>query len=192
VLNDNANQRLGVIAGSLRKASFSRALAACLANYAPSGVVIEELPSVGTLPLFNQDVLDEGAPAALSEFAGAIRNVDGVIIVSPEYNWSIPGVLKNALDWVSRLNPHPLQNKPVTIFTCSPGLLGGARAHAPIRNVLHSLDCRIQARPEVQISQIRTKLSADFSTIADAATAEFVTQRIAAFSAFAGRAQQSA
>lgn len=178
--------RLGFIAGSLRKKSYSRALAQSLIGLAPGGVEIEELPSIWALPLFNQDVLDEeGIPAALSELAEAIGSVDGLIIVSPEYNWSIPGALKNALDWISRLNPNPLKDKPVTIFTCSPGLLGGARAHPPIRNVLHALDCRILARPEVQIAQIRTKLSEDVSIITDAATAEFVTQRLAAFSEFA-------
>lgn len=180
--------RLGAIAGSLRKKSFSRAFARCLNGLAPPDVSIEELPSIGALPLFNQDVLDEeGIPASLAELTDMIASTQGLIFVSPEYNWSIPGVLKNALDWISRLNPAPLQDKPVIIFTCSPGLLGGARAHAPLRNVLHSLDCRILARPEVQISQIRTKLSEDMSSIADTATAEFVAQRLAAFSEFARR-----
>lgn len=180
--------RLGAIAGSLRKKSFSRAFARCLNGLAPPDVSIEELPSIGALPLFNQDVLDEeGIPASLAELTDMIASTQGLIFVSPEYNWSIPGVLKNALDWISRLNPAPLQDKPVIIFTCSPGLLGGARAHAPLRNVLHSLDCRILARPEVQISQIRAKLSEDMSSIADTATAEFVAQRLAAFSEFARR-----
>ncbi|MCO5160189.1 MAG: NAD(P)H-dependent oxidoreductase [Mesorhizobium sp.] len=183
--------RLGAIAGSLRKKSFSRALTRCLNGLAPLNVTVQELPSIGALPLFNQDILDEGGiPAPLAELTEAIATMQGLIFVSPEYNWSIPGVLKNAIDWISRLNPAPLQDKPVIIFTCSPGLLGGARAHAPLRNVLHSLDCRILARPEVQISQIRTKLSDDMSSIADTATAEFVAQRLAAFSEFARRNSQ--
>lgn len=179
--------RIGVIVGSLRKASFSGALARSLPGLAPGNVVVDSLPSIGTLPLFDQDVLDQGVPEALAELAAGIRAVDGVIIVSPEYNWSIPGVLKNALDWLSRLNPGPMQGKPVTIFTTSPGLLGGARAHAPIRNVLHSLECRILVKPEVQISQIKSKLAQDTATITDAATAGFVAQQLAAFSAFVRR-----
>ncbi|WP_284778001.1 NADPH-dependent FMN reductase [Agrobacterium sp. lyk4-40-TYG-31] len=181
-------QTLGVMAGSLRKQSFSRALGHCLGALAPEHVTIEELPSIGDLPLFNQDIMDEtGAPTALTQLAERISAVDGVIIISPEYNWSIPGALKNALDWLSRLNPAPLAEKPVTIFTCSPGLLGGARAHPPIRNVLHALDCRILARPEVQITQIKAKMAPDLSAVTDSATAEFITQRLAAFSAFAQR-----
>ncbi|MDP3342202.1 NADPH-dependent FMN reductase [Frigidibacter sp.] len=179
--------RLGVMLGSLRKASFNAALGRSLATYAPSNTRIDLLPSIGMLPHYNQDILDEGIPEALAQLAEAIRAVDGVIIVSPEYNWSMPGVLKNALDWLSRLNPGPLQDKPVTLFTSSPGLLGGARAHAPIRNVLLALDCKVLVKPEVQISQIKAKLSADTPTITDAATADFVTQRLAAFSDFARR-----
>lgn len=178
--------RLGTLVGSLRRASFNRALARGLQALAPTGVQIEDLPTIGALPLFNQDILDsDGAPPALTRLVEAIGSVDGVIIVSPEYNWSIPGVLQNALDWLSRLTPGPMQGKPVTIFTASPGLLGGARAHAPLRNVLHALDCRILARPEVQISQIRSKLAVETATITDAATADFVAQRLQAFGAFA-------
>lgn len=180
--------RFGVIAGSLRKQSFSRALGHCLEGLAPADITVEQLPSIGALPFFNQDILDEtGAPAALTELAERIAAVDGVIIISPEYNWSIPGALKNALDWLSRLNPNPLAEKPVTLFTCSPGLLGGARAHPPIRNVLHALDCRILARPEVQITQIKGKMAPDLSAVTDPATAEFITQRLSAFGAFAKR-----
>lgn len=171
--------------GSLRKNSYCRALSQSLGGLAAKHTEIEELPSIGTLPLFNQDIIDDqGVPHAVIQFARAIAEVDGVIIVSPEYNWSIPGVLKNALDWVSRLPDGPLQNKPVTIFTCSPGLLGGARAHSPIRNVLHGLDCKILARPEVQIGQIAAKISFDPPTLNDSSTAEFVAARITAFTEF--------
>jgi len=179
--------RLGVLAGSLRRASFTAALARSLPGLAPQGTEIVPLPSIGDLPLFNQDILDHGVPGALSELAGEIRAAGGVIIVSPEYNWSIPGVLKNALDWLSRLNPGPMEGKPVTLFTASPGLLGGARAQAPIRNVLHSLDCRILAKPEVQIAQVRTRVSVETDTITDTATADFIRERLEAFSAFVRR-----
>ena len=185
MLNNGQILRLGTIAGSLRKNSYCRVLSQSLQSLAPEHTQIEELPSIGSLPLFNQDILDEdGVPDGVAQLSEALSKVDGLIIVSPEYNWSIPGALKNALDWISRVPATPLQNKPVTIFTCSPGLLGGARAHPPIRNVLHALDCKILARPEVQIAQIAAKISFDPPKITDATTAEFITARIKAFADF--------
>lgn len=185
MLDDVRTLRLGVMPGSLRKNSFCRVLSQSLQSLASDDTQVEELPSIGSLPLFNQDILDEeGVPDGVARLSEALAGVDGIIIVSPEYNWSIPGALKNALDWISRVPEVPLQNKPVTIFTCSPGLLGGARAHPPIRNVLHALDCKILARPEVQIAQIATKISFDPPKITDAATAEFVTARLVAFGDF--------
>ncbi|OWU83218.1 hypothetical protein ATO6_20085 [Oceanicola sp. 22II-s10i] len=171
--------------GSLRKAAFSGRLARSLSALAPSDLRVELLPSVGLLPLYDQDILDEEVPQAVTELAGLISKSDAFAIVSPEYNWSIPGVLKNALDWLSRLKPQPLEDKPVILLTCSPGLLGGARAHAPIRNVLHALDTRILARPEVQISGVAQKLEGD--SISDPATADFVTARLKAFNEFIRR-----
>ncbi|NSY39351.1 NADPH-dependent FMN reductase [Leisingera sp. ANG59] len=177
--------RIGTITGSLRKGSFSRVLAESLPALSGADIEISEMPTVGALPLFDQDLLDEdGVPQTVADLAEAVRAVDGLIIVSPEYNWSIPGALKNALDWLSRLESKPTVDKPVTIFTCSPGLLGGARAHPPIRNVLHALDCRILARPEVQISNVKAKIAPNPSRLTDLSTAEFVTQRIAAFAEF--------
>lgn len=177
--------KLGTMTGSLRKASFSRVLSKSLPALAEPNVSILELPSVGDLPLFNQDILDEnGVPQSVATLAEAVRSVDGLIIVSPEYNWSIPGPLKNALDWLSRLDPQPFADKPAMIITSSPGLLGGARAHPPIRNVLHGIGCRILARPEIQISQIAAKVTTNPAAISDSATADFVTQRLAAFAAF--------
>jgi len=176
-----------VMVGSLRKAAFTGRLARSLAPLAPSDMRIELLPSVGLLPHFNQDVLDGGVPQVVGDLRDSITAADGLLIVTPEYNWSIPGALKNALDWLSRLKPQPLADKPVMILSSSPGLLGGARVHPPVRNILHSMDARILARPEVQISGIAQKLTPEGDGIADAATAEFVAARLAAFGEFARR-----
>lgn len=175
----------GTLAGSLRQASYSRLLARCLPALAPAGIRIGELGSVGDLPHFDQDLMAEAVPRPAADLAAQIAELDGLILVSPEYNWSIPGVLKNALDWLSRLDPMPLGDLPVLIVTCSPGLLGGARAHPPIRNVLHALDCRILARPEIQISRIAGKLDPASVTVSDPDTAEFLRQRLADFAHFA-------
>lgn len=153
--------RLGVLEGSLRKASLSRAAARAVEGLAPAGLQTEMLPNPGTLPLFDQDLFDAGLPAPVSALLDAVKRCDAVLIVTPEYNWSVPGALKNALDWVSRVQPMPLANKPVAIWSVSPGLLGGARVHESLRQVLHSLDMRIMAKPEVQIAQARLKLDID-------------------------------
>lgn len=175
---------LGTLTGSLRAGANSRLLARCLPPLAPEGVRIIDLPSVGELPHFDQDLMAESIPAPVARLGAAAAGVDGLILVSPEYNWSIPGVLKNALDWLSRLKPLPLAGKPVLIVTSSPGLLGGARAHAPMRNILHSMDCRILARPEIQIAQVAGKLDAGSATVSDPQTSDFLKERLADFARF--------
>ena len=87
-----------IMVGSLRKGSFNAAIARALPALAPEGVTIEPLPSVGDFPLYNHDVQDSGFPSIVTSTAETIRKADGIIIVTPEYNHSIPGVLKNAID----------------------------------------------------------------------------------------------
>ncbi|MDO5703711.1 MAG: NADPH-dependent FMN reductase [Paracoccus sp. (in: a-proteobacteria)] len=176
--------RLGTLTGSLRAESYSRRVALAVADLIPEDARISELPSVGLLPHFDQDLLADGVPQSVANLSQALAEQDGLVLVSPEYNWSIPGVLKNALDWLSRLHPMPLKDLPVLIVTASPGLLGGARAHAPIRNVLHSLDCRILARPEIQIARVPEKLAVDTPRISDPQTAAFLRERLQAFVEF--------
>lgn len=177
--------RVGVMVGSLRRAAYSGMIARSLPELAPERMEIALLPSIGALPHFDQDILNEtGVPAPVEALAAAIRACDGLTIASPEYNWSIPGVLKNALDWLSRLKPMPLTGMPALIVTASPGLLGGARAHPPIRNVLHALDCRILARPEIQITNCASRIDATVPRISDPDTAAFVAARLADFDAF--------
>ena len=89
-----------VMVGSLRKGSFNAAIARALPPLAPEGVTIEPLPSVGEFPLYDHDIQDGGFPPVVTSTAEAIRKADGIIIVTPEYNHSIPGVLKNAIDWL--------------------------------------------------------------------------------------------
>lgn len=97
--------RILALGGSLREASRNRALLAEAAALAPAGTVVDlsQLAIIGSLPLFNQDVLEsEGFPAGVSELKDALRGADGLLIATPEYNWGIPGFLKNAIDWASR------------------------------------------------------------------------------------------
>jgi chromate reductase len=125
------------ICGSLRKGSFNAALARLAPKLAPPGMAVTAAPSLDTFPLYNHDVQDaSGFPAAAEELAAAIRAADGVLICSPEYNWSVPGVLKNAIDWVSRMKDQPFAMKPVAIQSAATGLLGGSRMQYHLRQSL--------------------------------------------------------
>jgi chromate reductase len=173
--------------GSLRKASCNAAVARALPALAPQGVTIQPLGSVGDFPLYNADIQAEGFPAAVLAMGEAIAKADGVIIVTPEYNYSMPGVLKNGLDWLSRLSAQPFAGKPVAIQTGSPGLVGGARAQYHLRQTLVFLDATVMNKPEVMISQIMTKVDAATGELTDEATRTFIATQLKSFAAFARR-----
>ncbi len=98
--------------GSLRKGSFNGMVARTLPGIAPAGMDISALPSIGDIPLYDADIQEEeGFPQRVQEIAQQIREADGVVIVTPEYNYSVPGGLKNAIDWLSRLPEQPLSGK---------------------------------------------------------------------------------
>ena len=123
--------KLVTLLGSLRKGSYNAAVARALPALAPDGVEVFALPSIRDLPLYDADVQAEGFPPAVIALAAQIRAADGVLIVTPEYNYSLPGVLKNAIDWLSRVPEQPLAGKPVAIQTASMGVIGGARCRMP-------------------------------------------------------------
>ncbi|EIE3008153.1 NAD(P)H-dependent oxidoreductase [Escherichia coli] len=112
--------------GSLRKGSFNGMVARTLPKIAPASMEVNALPSIADIPLYDADVQqEEGFPATVEALAEQIRQADGVVIVTPEYNYSVPGGLKNAIDWLSRLPDQPLAGKPVLIQTSSMGVIGG-------------------------------------------------------------------
>jgi len=175
---------IGILEGSARRASLSRAAGRAVPGILPDGMTAVTLPNPGDLPIFNQDLLDDGMPTAVSALIDAVAAVDAVLIVTPEYNWSIPGGLKNALDWLSRKNPNPLAHKPVTIWSVSPGLLGGARVHESLRHTLLCQDMLVMAKPEVQIAGAKGKLDVDAGQITHADTADFLRGHLSAFATF--------
>jgi chromate reductase, NAD(P)H dehydrogenase (quinone) len=171
--------------GSVRKGSFNAAIARTLPDLAPAGVSIELLPSVARLPIYDADLQAEGFPADVLALGAAIKAADGLIIVTPEYNYSIPGGLKNAIDWVSRLPDKPFAGKPVLIQSASMGLLGGARAQYQLRQVLVFLDVHAMNTPEVMVGQAHTKVGGDPPTLTDPGTRDFIAGQLAKFAAFA-------
>lgn len=167
------------LVGSLRKGSFNAAVAHTLPELAPEGVTISHLGSPGEFPHYNADLQEEGFPAAVLEMAGAIAKSDGVIIVTPEYNYSVPGVLKNALDWLSRVSPNPFTAKPVLIQSASPGNIGGARAQYHLRQILVFFDARVMNKPEAMIGQVTDKVKD--GVLVDDATRTFLSKQLQAF-----------
>jgi len=179
--------RLVTLLGSLREGSFNAAIARSLPDLAPEGVTISALGSVGDLPHYDADVQAEGFPPAVEAMAAAIAAADGVIIVTPEYNYSVPGALKNALDWLSRMTPQPFIGKPVVIQTASPGVLGGVRAQYHLRQILVFLDARVLNKPEVMAGGVATKVGGEPSVLEDETTRDFIAGQLAAFAAFVRR-----
>jgi chromate reductase len=186
-MSDQKPLHFVTLLGSLRKASYNAVLARALPALAPAGVTIAPLGSVGDFPLYNADIQAEGFPAPVLAMADAIAKADGVIIVTPEYNYSVPGALKNAIDWLSRLPAQPFAGKPTAIQSGSPGLIGGGRAQYHLRQMLVFLDAYVLNKPEVMVSQIMTKVNVETNELTDEATRTFITAQLTAFAAFARR-----
>ena len=178
--------------GSLRHASYNAAIARALPSLAPEGVTITALGSVGAFPLYDEDVQEEGFPAEVTTMGEAIRLADGVIIVTPEYNYSVPGGIKNALDWLSRLPNQPFAGKPVAIQTASAGMLGGARAQYHLRQILVYLDAAVLNKPEVMIGHVAGKVHGETLELTDADTRHFLAKQVSTFAHFAQRCRASA
>jgi chromate reductase len=186
-MSDQKPLHFVTLLGSLRKASFNGAIARALPGLAPDGVTIQPLGSAGAFPLYDADIQAQGFPAPVLAMADAIAKADGVIIITPEYNFSVPGLLKNALDWLSRLPQQPFAGKPTAIQSGSPGLVGGGRAQYHLRQILVFLDAAVMNKPEVMVSQIMNKVDAGTGELTDQPTREFIAAQLKAFATFTRR-----
>lgn len=174
--------------GSLRKGSFNGMVASTLPKIAPAGMQVSALPSIAGIPLYDADLQqEEGFPAAVTALAEAIRAADGVVIVTPEYNYSVPGGLKNAIDWISRLPDQPLAGKPVLIQTCSMGAIGGARCQYHLRQILVFLDAIVMNKPEFMGGVIQNKVDPQTGEVVDQSTLDHLTGQLTAFAGFIQR-----
>ncbi len=173
------------ICGSLRKGSYNAMVQRALPSLAPEGLVLEKAPSFAAFPLYNADVQSAtGLPDPVVALADAIRAADGVIIVTPEYNFSIPGGLKNAIDWVSRLPNQPFAGKPVALQSASPGPLGGARVQYDLRRAMVFLDAFVLNKPEIFIGGCASKIDEKTGELKDETTRNFIKQQLAAMVKF--------
>jgi chromate reductase len=173
------------ICGSLRKGSYNRMVMNLLPGFAPAGMQIAEAPPFAEIPLYNADIQNStGFPAPVQTLADAIRAAAGVIICTPEYNFGIPGGLKNAIDWVSRLPNQPFAGKPVALQTASPGPVGGARVQYDLRRTMVFLDAFTLNKPEIFIGNCAQRIDDKTGQLKDEQTAGFIKQQLAAFATF--------
>ncbi|BCL81739.1 NAD(P)H-dependent FMN reductase [Ktedonobacteria bacterium brp13] len=144
------------IAGSLRKGSFNKAALRSAISLTPSNVTLETF-DISSFPLFNQDD-DNNPPEVIRQFKGKIRASDAILFATPEYNYSVPGVLKNAIDWASRpYGDNAWEGKPVAIMSASIGMLGGTRAQHHLRQTFVFLNVYPLNSPEVIIPNAADK-----------------------------------
>src|SRR5215469_14338537 len=170
------------ICGSLRSGSYNGIVQRALPALAPEGLMVRPAPSFSEFPLYNADVQTaSGFPTAVNVLADAIRAADGVIIVTPEYNFSIPGGLKNAIDWVSRLPNQPFAGKPIALQSASPGPLGGGRVQYDLRRSMVFLDALTLNKPEVFIGNCIQRFDEKSGKITDEQTIGIIRQQLAAF-----------
>src|SRR5271166_3323299 len=177
-----------VICGSLRKGSYNAALARTLPALAPAGLSLRFAQSFADFPIYDADIQTaSGFPAQVNAWADAIRSADALIIVSPEYNWSIPGGLKNAIDWVSRMKDQPFKDKPIALQSAAGGILGGSRAQYHLRQCLTSVDAILFGRPEVIVTFAPQKFDEKTLELKDPTALDLIRQQLAGFEKFARR-----
>lgn len=167
------------LCGSLRADSVNRMALKLAASLMPDGMRMEAV-EWREIPPFDGDVLAGGLPPAVLALRERIRRADGVLIATPEYNFSIPGVFKNVLDWVSRGEDQPFANKPVAILSASPGPVGGARVQYDLRRVMLFMNAMVLAKPEVFIGGAGAKFDAA-GQCTDETTRKFVGDQMRAF-----------
>jgi chromate reductase, NAD(P)H dehydrogenase (quinone) len=148
------------ICGSLRAGSYNRAALRTAIELKPPGMTIETA-DIGSLPLYNEDVRALGFPPPVEKLRAQIAAADALLFVTPEYNYSMSGVLKNAIDWASRPPDQPFAGKPVAMMGASAGVGGTVRAQYDLRRSCVFLDMHPLNKPEIFIGQAQTKFDAE-------------------------------
>jgi len=181
------SKKIAVFVGSLRKESLNRKMAKVLAALAPESLNLEII-EIGGLPLYDQDLDDEGRPpSAWTEFRERVKSFDGFLFVTPEYNRSVPGVLKNAIDVGSRPYGQSIWGgKPGAVMSVSPGAIGGFGANHHLRQSLVFLDVPAMQQPEAYIGGAAQLFDVN-NNISNEATREFLKKFVDAFAAWVAK-----
>lgn len=181
-MSDRPVSLLGV-AGSLRAGSWNKKLLAAAGTLLPEGAVMTTF-DIAEIPLYNEDVRERGYPEPVAAFRAAIAACDALILVTPEYNYSVPGVLKNALDWASRPPSPPFAGKVAATLGASPGMHGTVRGQNHLKEVLRGLGCIVQPRPEVYVGNAPERFNAE-GELTHEDTRKFVRELLANTAALA-------
>lgn len=172
--------RVGVIVGSLRQQAFSKLMSRALPELAPPSLDLFDI-QIGDLPLYNEDLETAAPPAQWTRFRQEVLSADGLLFITPEYNRSIPGVLKNALDVGSRpWGKSAWSGKPAAVIAQSPGALGGMAASHHLRQVLLAVNVAAMPHPEAYIHTVGSLFDAG-GRLQSAPTREFLTGFLQAF-----------
>ena len=170
-------------AGSLRQGSYNRALLRAASELAPEDMLIEIFDLL-QIPLYNADVEARGDPEPVAAFKQAIRQADAVLMVTPEYNHGVPGVMKNAVDWASRPpRSAVLSAKPVAITGASPGVTGTARGQSQLRQAFEFTNSYAMPQPELLVSRANEKFDTE-GKLTDETTREHLRKFLEAFRAW--------
>jgi chromate reductase, NAD(P)H dehydrogenase (quinone) len=177
------------IAGSLRKGSLNKALLRAAIQVAPPSVAIEDFGDLDGIPLFNEDIEKE-LPEKVKVLKAKIVAADALLIATPEYNNSVPGVLKNAIDWASRpIGDNSFEDKPVAIMSAG-GHMGGTRAQLHLRHIFVYLNMHPLNKPQVAVTNAKTKLDAS-GEFTDPAIRDSIKQLLVALDSWTRRLKKS-
>lgn len=177
-------KKIGFICGSLRTGSYNKVLLNEMIRLAPKDWDTSVI-SFKDLPLYNYDEEGESEADSVTLFRESIHNVDGIIIVSPEYNSGIPGPLKNAIDWASRTkhkdDKSPLINKPFAVAEGSPGNIGTALGQMQIRQSLLAMNAQVMAGPKLIVGRVHEKINEDTHNLDDERTQKHINSFLSSF-----------
>src|SRR5687768_9603039 len=169
------------IPGSLRQGSLNKALLRAAVELAPAGMEIKTYTGLGDIPPYNDDVMAKGDPEPVAAFKAAIREADAMLIATPEYNYGVPGVLKNAIDWASRPSGNSVLNrKPAAIMGCSQGLGGTIRAQHALRQSFVFTETHVMLQPEIKIPSV-AKMFDPSGRLIDENTRQHIQKFLASF-----------
>lgn len=179
--------RVAGICGSLRAASMNKDLLRAAADLAPAGMEILIYSRLGEIPPYNDDVFTSGDPEPVADMKTFIGAADAMLIVSPEYNYGVPGVLKNAIDWASRPSGKCVLNrKPAALMGCSPGLGGTIRCQHALRQSFVFTETHVMSQPEIKIPAAAALFDAS-GRLTDDNTRQHVRKFLDAFAVWIGR-----
>jgi len=176
------NYHFAAISGSLRKESYNTLVLKTAQKIAPENIFVEHL-YIDDVPMYNFNLHEKVYPESVEKLCTSIKTADALIIVTPEYNYSIPGVLKNVIDFLSKHPLKPFNKKVVGIISASPSLLGGVRAQYHLRQILVAVNAMTMNIPEIVITEVNKKFD-EAGNLTDEKTVDFISRFILSLATF--------